>query len=486
MPAKPLMSWEGAPQFRWRKRVNGVPLSVSCKHLGLPKSKWTKEASYLAANQWLRNKLAEIQQQEPEVDPELDEFVATTERLIQWAATHAPDEVPQLTKTKSEILHERGQPPLLDRQEISSNLELAKMVGVVVPQDTDPEILSHLFGNRRIYQDRLKRHSKTEKQQTIGYLLDSFLGELKLTQKPQTHDEIHRSLKTIPAEVWISDAPATSIGAQTVSRHHFWLRSCKLSPQVENKRLGFFRRFVNWLYEEEHLQNLPRNLRSKKHRRKTGYREVTQFEGVADFIRTISPEQKAWALVCLNCGMTAADLGGLFWAGQGVDLWQERRVATHLIRVSGLIDSKTWLLRRRRSKTGDNEDTPTVTYKLWSETIRSIEGISLGRSGLVFLHRDATPMYLADYDATKSSMSGTVRKDRFGAAWRGNRIKLSKLRSIGANELGKNLQFKEYRDYYLCHAPKKVGDRHYYAEYNEPFFQALDFIRTSLNLHTLS
>jgi hypothetical protein len=32
----------------------------------------------------------------------------------------------------------------------------------------------------------------------------------------------------------------------------------------------------------------------------------------------------------------------------------------------------------------------------------------------------------------------------------------------------------------LAHAVKKMGDRHYYGEHNDPFFEALAFIRSSL------
>ena len=146
MPAKPLMSWEGAPQFRWRKRVQGVSLAVSCKHLGLPKSKWTKEASYLAANDWLRKKLAEIQLIEPDVDPEREETLSTIGRLIEWAAENAPDEVPGLQKVRAEFLSSRDHSAILDHDTVTSNLEVAKLFGIHIPEDTDPQILDHFLG----------------------------------------------------------------------------------------------------------------------------------------------------------------------------------------------------------------------------------------------------------------------------------------------------------------------------------------------------
>lgn len=479
MPAKPLMSWDPR-QSRWKKMVDGVSLRVTCKQLGLPRSKWTKEGSYLAANEWLRQRLAEIQRVESEPDPEHDVPMDTLNRLIEWAATHAPEEVSGLKKKKAQLIRRTEEPPILDHETISTNLEIAKLFGVHVPDDLDPEILNHFFGKRRIYQDRLKRHAKVEKQQTIGYLLDSFLSDLKLQQAPQTYDEIQRFLKSIPPSVWVHEAPVSSIQPATVRSHSRWLSSRNLSPDTHNKRLGFFRRFVKWLYAEEHLDTLPRNIESKSDRQRREWQAVKKFEGVAEFIGQLSPDERAWALLCLNCGMTAADLGKLFWLDSDIELWQERRIGAHRLRVCGLLDAETWTVTRRRSKTGKKKETPTVTYKLWRETVEALECLPLARSGLVFLHESGSPMYLSDYVSSGGSVPDTTRKDHFGTAWRGKRIPLGKLRSIAVNALSKSTEFLVYRDYFLCHAVGNVGQRHYYGEEDNPFFEALEFIRTDL------
>ena len=238
---------------------------------------------------------------------------------------------------------------------------------------------------------------------------------------------------------------------------------------------------MTWLYEEEHIETPPRNLKATKHRKDSEIGTVKKFTGVAEFVRSLSPDKKTWALLCLNCGMTAVDLGSLFWSDPSVQLWQEQRVGKYKVRATGILDSKLWLLTRRRSKTGKKKDTPTVTYKLWDETIRALESLPLSRSGLVFLHSSGSPMYLANYDESASSVSGTVRVDKFGAAWgRKKEIPLAKFRSIAANELGKDTLFRGYRDYFLGHAVKKIGEKSYYGEHDEPFFEALAFIHLSL------
>lgn len=480
MPAKPLMSWEGSPQFRWRKRIKGISLEITCKNLGLPRSKWTKEGSYLAANEWLRRRLSEIQSVEPDVDPDHAEAVDTITSLIEWASSHAPEEVRALGLAKAAILKSGGDEPFLDPGTVASNLEIARINGIHVPDDVDPTILQHLFGNRRIYQDRLKRHTKVKKDQTIGHLLDVFLNDLRLKQSPQSHDEIHRYLKSIPAEVWSHDAAAASIGPTTVTSHYRWLIGCDLEPDTHNKRTGFFRRFLRWLYQESHIDSLPRNIDSKDHRQRVEHRAIKTFKGIDRFIDTLVGQEKAWALLCLNCGMTAMDLGKLFWQSEITDVWAKVRIAGHPMRVCGVLDPADWTVTRRRSKTGSRKETPTVTYKLWPETIRAIESLDLVRNGLVFMHESGTPMRYDLYDATGKGQSGTKRVDHFGASWRGKKIPLSKLRSIAADALSGSVEYRSFRNYFLGHAPASVGERHYFAEKPEIFCKALSFIRAAL------
>ncbi len=461
--------------------VNGTTLEVSCSRLGLPRSEWTKEGSYLAANEWLRKKLAEIQTIQPELDPDQAETVDTISRLMDWAATNAPDQVQAFSLAKAAFLkHRRDDQPILDSATVSENLEIARLNGIYVPEDVDPTILQHLFGNRRIYQDRLKRHTRTKKQQSIGYLLDGFLADLRLKQSPQTYDEIHRYLKSIPLAVWMLDADVASIGPRTVTSHYRWLASFDLEATTHNKRLGFFRRFVKWLYQESYVDNLPRNILSKDHRRRVEHRPVRTFTGVGGFVNSLNRDEKAWALLCLNCGMTAVDLGKLFWRTDNVDLWMRVRTGEISIRVCGILDTNDWTITRRRSKTGSRKESPTVKYKLWPETVDAVKNAVSHRAGLMFLHETGSPMRYDCYDETDGNQSGAKRFDHFGSAWRGKKIPLAKLRSVAAHALSGSVEYRDYRNYFLGHTPASVGEKHYFDESPDRFYEALNFIRAVL------
>lgn len=480
MPAKPLMSWEGHPQYRWVKMKDGVKYRVTCAELNLPQSKWTKEGSYLLANEWWRKKLAELSQSSPNHEPEKLEAIQAIDLLIDWAASNDPAEVLRLRAKRQAIeKSEPGNIPLPDQDVIEERIQLAALFGIHVPEDTDPIVLQDLFGDRRIHQDRLKRHRKVSREQTVGYALDLFLENLRLKQEPGTHQEISDRLRDIPEAIWSRETNVATISEQTVLAHYRWLAGLNLVPGSHNKRLGFFRRFVRWLYEQRMIESLPRNLGSKDHRKKVEYQEVETFENVKEFVEQLPVRLRTWAMVCLNCGMTAADLGTLFWADDELALGDTVTIGQEQVKVMGLVEVRTWTIRRRRSKTGKNPKTPTVTYKLWPETVELLRGIPRD-SRLVFATENGSPMYVSKYTEATKAESKVLKKDLFGDYWRGQRIPLGKLRSIAADTLYGHELYRQYKDYFLAHKPNTMADRHYGRDKDEPFFRALAFIREAI------
>ena len=143
------------------------------------------------------------------------------------------------------------------------------------------------------------------------------------------------------------------------------------------------------------------------------------------------------------------------------------------------IDRKKWTLTRRRAKTGDNPRTPTVTYKLWPETIGELERLS-HREGLLFLTSTEQPLYQTKY----KDDGGVAIKDLFSHHWQRldgkPAIPLGKFRSVGATALKSDKMYRQYQDYFLAHASKTVGDQYYGAEVDGPFFEALEHIRRVL------
>ena len=477
MPRKCLMTWEGAPNFRWTKMYRGTRYRVTCEDLGVPR---TKEDSYQAANAWWEKKLAETRVRK--IDEERREALTEIERKISFASQHAPDLMCDLKDTKAQIETEiPGEVVLHDDAEIQHNLEIARLMGITIPEDLDPKVLQHLFGNQRIWSERLQRAGIVAKQKTLRHNLSKFLQVQQIRQQPATHKEMAAYLNgLLETPFWAPDTDIATINEQTVTSHYLWLSSKKYGWRQHNKVLGFFRRFVFWLWQEKVIDDIPRNLKATNHRKNKVHKEVKRYTGIAEVIKQLPSRHRLWAFLGLNCGMTNADLGALFWQDDTLTIGQVEEVGDRSVEVVGLVDPKNWTIRRRRAKTGQNPNTPTVTYKLWPETVALLKKLR-SRHGLLFETKTGRPLYESRFDEDDQGNVNVKTKDLFATYWNRHDPKppfsLGKFRSIAATALKEDKIYRQYEDYFLAHAPKSLADQHYGAESDKPFFQALRFIR---------
>ena len=196
------------------------------------------------------------------------------------------------------------------------------------------------------------------------------------------------------------------------------------------------------------------------------------------------PERhRLWALLGLNCGMTNADLGSLFWESDGLKIGSRVKVGDRVAEVAGLLNAQRWIITRRRVKTGDTPNTPTVTYKLWPETVSLLKSHDR-RRGIVFITSTNRPMYETRFEEANDGSIDVIAKDLFGQYW-GKltpkpKISLGKFRSIASTQLKEDVVHRQFVDYFLAHAPLKVSEKNYAAEADGPFFKALEFIRSQI------
>ncbi|HEY1068835.1 MAG TPA: hypothetical protein VGE52_22125, partial [Pirellulales bacterium] len=155
---------------------------------------------------------------------------------------------------------------------------------------------------------------------------------------------------------WIG--PATSvkaISAKVVQDFHGHLSTAifekKISGIYAKDRFNEFRTFVKWLWQSELIDALPRNLDASNLRISKGPVEVETMK-IAEVNRLLAEARdrtKLYLLLMLNCGMTQVDVA---------DLKQAE------------VDLARGTVTRKRSKTSHHEGVPTVTYRLWPETLR--------------------------------------------------------------------------------------------------------------------
>src|SRR5262249_25043324 len=138
---------------------------------------------------------------------------------------------------------------------------------------------------------------------------------------------------------------------EKVEQLYLQLRRSSLSAGVKKKRWSFLKRFIRYLWEKRLLE-LPRNLESHSFQVRPQAIQTYSPAQLTEALDALKPRLRLYCILGLNCGMTAADIGQL---------------------KKDQIDLDAGTLRRKRVKTSDNVNVPTVSYNLWPEVIKLLK-----------------------------------------------------------------------------------------------------------------
>jgi integrase len=250
-----------------------------------------------------------------------------------------------------------------------------------------------------------------------------------------------------PADVKIIDA-------ERLHDYYLWcLRKAEWSATYKKGVFATARTWVRWLWEQGAIDP-PRNLESKSFRFGGGAKRIETWtiQEVRRVVREAPGKLQLALLLMLNCGMTQGDVSDLL--DSEVD-WTEGRIT------------------RKRSKTADNENTPTVNYKLWSKTFALLkkhrsggERVLLTESGRPFIRKETINGKMVKSDGFKSNYDHLKKRLGFGRP-----MKL--LRKTAATMLEGHETYGRLVTLFLGHSPRSVKDRHYSAPPQELFDSAL-------------
>ncbi len=139
MPRAHLMSWEGAPYFRWVKMRRGVRYRISCADLRAPL--FTKEGSAAQANDWWRKKLSEIEGRSARIE----EFrrVAREEDELSRLYREVSDLVKERNQLRDRLLAFEAQVadeegPACAERSLEAQVDLDKVLEMSAPGATTP------------------------------------------------------------------------------------------------------------------------------------------------------------------------------------------------------------------------------------------------------------------------------------------------------------------------------------------------------------
>ena len=205
-----------------------------------------------------------------------------------------------------------------------------------------------------------------------------------------------------------------------------------LAPQTQKVTLTAAIGFIKWLYEIERIDQMPRVVGSRALTISAGQEgpRVADEDTIRGLL-TLDGPCKAFVLLGLNCGMTRADF-----------------------RVLKRPDGQ--YLEHRRPKTKHHSSTPTVTYKLWPETLEALPHLD----GISFEITSAVSRRL-NLACKKKGLVPCEQK---------------MLRKASATVL-RNSEHAGLVDHWLGHAASSIADRHYAAVQQASMDAACDFLR---------
>lgn len=227
--------------------------------------------------------------------------------------------------------------------------------------------------------------------------------------------------------------------------------------------------FVRWLWQIEAIPSLPRVIDGKSDLLKItpGAPSVKVFTNheLKSLLRDASDRTKLYILLMLNCGMTQKDIADL--QVQEVD-WSAGRII------------------RKRSKTSDQKNVPTVNYLLWPETCRLLgHERNSSTEGLVLLNSNASPLWSEEIGPNGKYKKTDNIKNAFDRLRKKLKIEkpLKSLKKTSATKIRGHETFHGLEGLFLGHAPQSMSDRHYTQVPQALLDQAIRWLGTEYGIY---
>lgn len=255
MPRACYMSWNGRDN-RWEKMFKGKRYSVSVSdlHGAFP----SKEGSLKQANEWWKNKLAE---------------------LVQPFA-------------------------LVEAEAGRRNVEV--FTGVI--NQMDDESRQELV--RMLYQRQANPQADVPPDEAIEAAVDGFLRILARSKKPKTYVEIVGTLAML--KMWWANLAVSKINEQHIRAAWEKVADMTVGQNTKKKHWGIIKRFVVHLAENKRIER-PRNLNSKELVFRVSPQAIKTWPitVVRTSLKALPERFRLYALLGLNAGMTNVDIANL-------------------------------------------------------------------------------------------------------------------------------------------------------------------------------
>lgn len=439
MPRQQLMSWEGSPNFRWVKMYKGVRYRVTCQELGA--RAFTKEMSASLANQWWEKKRAEI-------DGPTGERVILIDEAESGLHLRELADRGQVARRIIDSL--TPEPRTATAEAIRQSSEAIIGQGPIEDEERRTELLS-------VVRAQVKPNAATTKDRTVKSNGENFLAVKKGDMQPLSYRELKQYILSLNSlgDLMGGEMDVGVIDETLTEKVYLSLRNSDLSSGAKKKRWGFFRRFVKYLWEKR-LIEMPRNASSIGFEIKAKKIKTYSPATVRQVVDNLKPRLRLYAMLGLNCGMTSVDMGQM---------------------TKDMVDLDSGRIVRRRVKTGEHGNVPTVDYKLWPETLELLRTHRSTHGELFLTSEDGTPlwssMFKGDAVPTKDLIYQQFKRGKVP-------LTLKTFRSISATMIEKHEAYGRYKTHFLGQSPKTIADKHYAAPSSELFDRIMEWLRGEL------
>jgi integrase len=300
--------------------------------------------------------------------------------------------------------------------------------------------------------ERYQRNGKP-KPVTVGGAVGQFLDGKKLAAEtgaisPIRFDTIRRCLNGFRDFVG-AGIPLADVTSKTLLDFH-----AHLLQRIKRKDFGAghgttfiktVKQFIRWADVTELLDKFPRIINSRELTIKVETKAVPTFtlDEVKALLAEATDTTKLYLLLALNCGFTQVDVSSL---------------------LPSEVDFQRGTITRKRTKTKECENVPTVQFPLWNETIRLLRINQSSNADHFLTTLNDTPLKMVALINGKVSHKCIITGAYNDLAKRLGQPKPFKiLRKTSSSLLAGEMEYATVADLFLGHAPRGMAEKHYTA-----------------------
>tara|TARA_R110002072_G_scaffold273413_2_gene434337 strand:- start:81238 stop:82785 length:1548 start_codon:yes stop_codon:yes gene_type:complete len=240
----------------------------------------------------------------------------------------------------------------------------------------------------------------------------------------------------------------------------------EISGSYAKDRLDAAKQFVRWLWRQRVLEDLPRVIDDKQFNISASHGKIMTFtkEEIRQLLGAARGRHRLHILLTLNSAFTQKDISDL---KHSEVCWKKGTIS------------------RKRSKTSDGDNVPEVTYTLWPETLQLLKEFRSSDPERLLVNENGSPLKVESLRPDGKLYKVDNIQRNFARLCR--RLKISGrsftcLKKTSATLLRGEENYSGLESYFLGHAPRSMGDKHYSGGPDALLAKALKWLRRELQI----